>query len=258
MKYVSLILTMAICITIQSCKKEKIHRNIICLVDFSVNPQWEARLDYYEDVIASSVVPNMSYEDRLVVLPIDNGSVTNSEELLDDSLKKQFDYIPDGTSPMVEDEVSETNLKKDLEKIAEKLSENLQNTRASRSDLKKGTDILGALSGATNYYQPGQRNIIILLSDMMNWSSKLKMEPGSFDSAMIEAKLSEIGVIDGQGTVVIVHTGDITNVSNEHFLTIKDFWTRFFKQNGFSLEDFSSAGRSNLIGIVKQVPVEQE
>lgn len=252
MKYLLTSVAVLICLSIQSCKKDRTHRNIICLVDFSVNPQWEERLDYYEDVIATSVIPNMSYEDRLVVLPIDNGSVTNSEELLDFTLKRQFDYIPDGTSPMEEDQVSEENLKKDLEKMSSDLAQSLIKTRTSRADLKKGTDIFGALSGATGYYQQGQHNIVILLSDMMNWSSKLKMEPGSFNSSMIGEKLSEVGSLEGNGAAVIVHTGDITNVSNEHYLTIKDFWTKFFEGNSYQLKDFSSAGRSNLVGAIKE------
>ena len=76
-----------------SCdNKAEVHKSIICYIDFSENPNWDQRVGYYADVVNNSIIKNMSFNDRIVVLPIDNGTTTNSSELIDRSLKKQFAY----------------------------------------------------------------------------------------------------------------------------------------------------------------------
>ena len=98
-----IVLAFIVTILVSSCGKEKVHKNIICYVDFSENPNRDKRVADYAEVINNSIIKNMSFNDRIVILPIDNGTITNNIELLDKSLKKQFDYIPDGTSPLDED-----------------------------------------------------------------------------------------------------------------------------------------------------------
>ncbi len=229
-----------------SCTKKVVHKNIICYIDFSVNPNWDARINYYGDVINNSIIKNMSYNDRIVILPIDNGTTTNSQEILNNSLKKQFDYIPDGISPLDEDRVAEENLEKDKKAFCDAFNTNISSAKISRANLTKGTDITGALQDVSKYYQEGQENIIVLLSDMMNWSGNLKMEEGSFTAELIDKKLAELSSIEGKNVKVIVHTGDITNISSKHFSIVNEFWKKYFEKNNFVLYDYSSGGKAKM------------
>jgi hypothetical protein len=243
-------------ILVSSCGKEKVHKNIICYVDFSENPNRDKRVAYYVEVINNSIIKNMSFNDRIVILPIDNGTITNNIELLDKSLNKQFDYIPDGTSPLDEDRVAQENLDKDIKAMTDEFNANITKAITDRANLTKGTDILGALNGVGTYYQAGQKNIVVLLSDMMNWSSNLKMEQGSFTANLVDKKLAELPTLDGQKAIVLVHTGDITNISNDHYNSVNGFWKKYFDKYNFSLNDYSSSGKSKLEEIIK-TPIKQ-
>lgn len=233
-----------------SCTKPP-HKNIICYIDFSENPNFDKRVNYYNDVMNNSIIGNMSFEDRIVVLPIDNGTLTNSSEIIIDSLKKQSDYVPDGTSPLDEDAVAQKNADTEKKKISKDLTAKIQQAKLDRSGLKKGTDIIGALSSANKYYEDGQDNIVIFLSDMMNWSNNLKMEEGSFNASMIDSKLAELPKIDGKSANVLIHTGDLTNISEKHFNILNQFWTKYFQNNKFTLVDYSSGSTSKLDELVK-------
>ncbi len=234
-----------------SCNKEEKHKNIICFVDFSVNPNWEKRVAYYSETLSGSILKNMKYRDRIVVLPIDNGTTTNSGELLLETFKKEFDYIPDGTSPIEEDSVMKANLTLDMERISKLFFTNIEKAKLDRSNLKMGTDITGALANVKKYYQDDQENIVVLFCDMMNWSGSLKMEEGSFNAEMIEKKLAELPKIDGKSSTVIVHTGDITNISANHFAVVQKFWEGYFKNSNFNLFDYTSAGKAKLEELIK-------
>ena len=261
MKNISSILSLIVfafivTILVSSCGKEKVHKNIICYVDFSENPNRDKRVAYYAELINNSIIRNMSFNDRIVILPIDNGTITNNIELLDKSLKKQFDYIPDGTSPLDEDRVAQENLAKDIKAMTDEFNASVTKAIITRANLTKGTDILGALNGVGTYYQEGQKNIIVLLSDMMNWSSNLKMEQGSFTANMVDKKLAELPTLDGQKATVLVHAGDITNISNDHYSIINGFWKKYFDKNNFLLNDYSSTGKSKMEEIIK-APIKQ-
>ena len=134
----------------------------------------------------------------------------------------------------------------DKKAISDFFNTSIARAKVERANLTKGTDITGALKDVSKYYQDGQENIIILLSDMMNWSGNLKMEEGSFTSEMIDNKLAELPTIDGSKANVIVHTGDITNISSKHFSIVNDFWKKYFDKNGFILFDYSSGAKSKL------------
>lgn len=245
-------------ILVSSCGKEKVHKNIICYVDFSENPNRDKRVADYAEVINNSIIKNMSFNDRIVILPIDNGTITNNIELLDKSLKKQFDYIPDGTSPLDEDRVAQENLDKDIKAMTDEFNASITKALTDRAKLTKGTDILGALDGIGTYSQDGQKNIVVLLSDMMNWSSNLKMEQGSFTASMVDKKLAELPTLEGQKAIVLVYTGDITNISNDHYNTVKGFWKKYFDKNNFSFDknNYNSTGKSKLEEIIK-TPIKQ-
>lgn len=249
-------LVLFVTILVSSCEKEKVHKNIICYVDFSENPNRAKRVADYAEVINNSIIKNMSFNDRIVILPIDNGTITNNIELLDKSLKKQFDYIPDGTSPLDEDRVAQENLDKDIKAMTDEFNASIAKALTDRANLTKGTDIIGALNGIGTYYQARQKNIVVLLSDMMNWSSNLKMEQGSFTANMVDKKLAELPTIDGQKAIVLVHAGDITNISNDHYNAVNGFWKKYFDKNNFSLDDYSSTGKSKLEEIIK-TPIKQ-
>jgi len=229
-----------------ACRKAAVHKNIICFIDFSNEPLFPGRVNYYAGIAATEIIAQMSYGDRIVILPVDNGTLTNSGELIDFTFKNEGDYIPDGTSPLDEDGVAEKNLNSDKKHFIAMLNRSVASALIERRNLKEGTDILSALSSAAKYEQNGQDNRLVFLSDMMNWSADLKMEPGHFSSAMIDAKLAAMPNINGKHVEVLVHTGDETGISNAHFMAVNQFWVRYFKANNFDLTDYSSTSDQGL------------
>ena len=238
-----------------SCNSKKnVHRTIICFIDFSETPKWEERISDYTDVVNNSIIKNMGYNDKLIILPIDKQTTQNSTPIIVESLKKQLDYIPDGTSPLEEDNVAQKNLNVDIKKIGEEFNANMLTAKNARKDFHKGTDIVGALTILNEkYYEAGQENIVIFLSDMMNWSDKLKMEEESFNANSIESSLtnSDLPNLSGKSMKIIVHQGDITNIGNEHFKIVKNFWSKYFDIYKIALVDYDSGGKTKLEEVMR-------
>lgn len=69
-------------------------------------------------------------------------------------------------------------------------------------------------------------SFIIILSDMMNWSDRLKMEPGSsqFTEKSLPAALKNVPAVEMPNAKVLVLTAAIpSNVTQKHFELVKSF-----------------------------------
>jgi hypothetical protein len=234
------------------CKKHLRHKNIVCVMDLSDDPQFPGRVAYYERTASKLLIERADFNDRIVFIPVDHGSLTNNAEIAEYTFKSQGAYTPDGTSPLDEDSLATQNLNVEKARDTGGFKNQLARVVNARKDLTRGTDLISALNNTLKYYQPDEDNELVLFSDMMNWSAELKMEPGSFSAGMIAEKLTIMPPLDGKNIQVFIHTGALTNIPNEHFLAVEAFWTKYFRLHHFILADYSSTSTDALIKLMGQ------
>lgn len=223
-------------------------KNIICLIDFSETPEYESRMEHLRGVVNNSIISKIGYNTKLTVLPIDKASVSSSKEILCGLTLDQFDYIPEMTAAADEEKIATENLKKATDSLKTLFNQNFSDALKYRKEnkLDKGTDIIGALDQSKRYISNDGENLVIILSDMMNWTDNLKMEQGNFSSNSIETALKKSAPISLGNTKIFVYTGSTSYISGEHYKTVQGFWTKYFNQNNVSLIDYSSGAVSKL------------
>jgi hypothetical protein len=191
--------------------------------------------------------------DALIVIPIDNASVTNSAAIFQSDLSKE-DFEPEMASPMEVDDIIQKKLKEFKTGLQSAFEKAYSETLEKRSSYGKATDLFGSLEQAAKELDRKDRNVVIFLSDMMNYSPVLKMEPGnsSFNSGSLDTALKNAPARPLPGAAVLVLTGELSDISTDHFNLVKSFWTRYFEKNGVSLYDYSSTSTSKLDELLGQ------
>lgn len=222
-------------------------RNIVCLVDFSSSKNGDARQQFYRTVIKDNIIKNLAMTDRITILPLDAASLTNAEEILVKDVSAE-DFTPEMAAPMEEEKITAENFEKYKARITSEFEQNFDRIAEDRKSRNQGTDIFGLLENLRNYIKPEMENNVIFLSDMMNYSKTLNMEPSNknFNAANLEKLVKEAPPTDLQNAQILVLTGDQPDLPPAHFELIKNFWTKYFEQNKAQLLDFSSAAISRL------------
>lgn len=235
-----------------STGKEDKGRNIICVIDFSSSQNDVARQLFYKNVIKNNVIKNLAQNDQIKVVPLDKASVTNSEVIFAEDLSK-YEVEPDNAPPLQVDKIIEDNVNKLKNDISANFEKAYSNASESRKSRNQGTDIFGILNTLKSHFKSEEDNYVVFLSDMMNYSESLNMEPSNpnFTSAKINGLLKSVPKMHLQNSTILVLTGDQPNLSSAHFELVRSFWTKYFEQNGGKLYDYSSATVTKLDEMIK-------
>ena len=222
-------------------------KNIVCVVDFSDSKNVSERLQFYMNVIKNNIIPALGQYDKITVIPVDKTSITNSSDILLKDLS-QKEFVPENASPIEEDELTEANLKKYIDTLQTEFVKNFQAAVTSRSKDNHGTDIFGALSVVQKKIKDTKDNYLIMLSDMMNWSNTLKMEPADrvLTNSTLENCLGKVPNYAMPNTTALVLTAEQVEVTPEHFQLVDSFWTKYFEKNQIKLFDYNSASVAKL------------
>lgn len=222
-------------------------KNIVCVVDFSDSKNVAERLQFYMNVIKDNIIPALGQYDRITVIPIDKTSITNSSDILLKDLSKR-EFVPENASPVEEDELTQANLKKYIDSLQTEFVKNFQAAITNRSKDNHGTDIFGALSVVQTKFKDTKDNYLLMLSDMMNWSNTLRMEPadGVLSNSTLDNCLSKVPNYEMPNTTALVLTAEQVEVSPEHFQLVDSFWTKYFEKNKIKLFDYNSASVAKL------------
>lgn len=237
----------------QSCKyfgdgKREQGRNIVCVVDFSDSRNVNERLEFYMTVIKNNVIPKLDMKDRISVIPIDKASLTNSSDILLEDLSSH-DFVPEMASPMEEDKITLDNLNNFKTELIGKFETSFHNAIQNRNSTNLGTDIFGALEIVKGKFASTNNNILIVFSDMMNYTNTLKMEPqnNEFNESTLNASLNKVPLIQLNNTIALILTGNQSSiVTQEHFTLVKTFWERYFEKSEVELFDYNSASVAKL------------
>jgi len=222
-------------------------KNIICIVDFSDSKNISERLTFYGNVIKDNIIPKLGLHDKITVVPIDKASLTNSTDILLKDLSSMT-FVPEQASPMEEEQLTENNLKKYKETLSQDFAKNYQNAIKSRAAVNHATDIFGALEVVKGKLKPSDDNYIIFLSDMMNYSNTLNMEPNNlnFNSSTLERILKSVPIYSMPNTTALVLTGEQVEVTPAHFSLVQSFWSSYFNKNNIKLYDYNSGSVAKL------------
>jgi hypothetical protein len=239
-----LFVAIASCIT-SSCKHHQQPKNIIVLPDLS-DSRDSAIINWYEETTKNSVLARMGTKDRLTVLPVDHNSETWGQEIFKIDFSKN-DYRNEYAG-LQSNEVEKKNFADSVATAIQQFEISFNAARTSRISFNKGTDILGALKQAQKYFIPGDKNIIVLLSDMLQATDKTKMDFENHfnDLDEIDHYLSSAEKTDLRNMHIIVLTGAQSRIKPEKFSVIKSFWEKYFVQCHGQLVDYSSGAVSIL------------
>jgi hypothetical protein len=242
MKQTLIICTIAVVSLLPSCKRNGPSAppiNLIVLVDFSLSRDTSI-VGWYKETISQSVLKPMGRNDRMIILPVDFNSKTSSEEIFKVNFSRN-DYSNEYAG-MQKDELEQQNHLDSVNSAVSQFRPVFDNARIRRARLKEGTDIFGGLSQCEKYSQPGYRNIVIIFSDMLEYTSKKmwNFEGHLNNEKDVEHYLSIAEKIDLQGMEVIVVTGAQNTMRPEKFSLVKSFWTKYLVQNHATVIDYSS------------------
>lgn len=244
MKNSILLLITVSALSLFSCEKKK-PLNVVCGVDFSKTID-SATINWYESTISQSVIRKEGAKDAVTILPIDFGSQTSSQELF----RADFSYnnYENEFAGLQAEEVEANNHRDSVNAAIRRFQGAFKTFRVRRSAFDKGTDIFGALKQAEKYFDPNKENIIVIFSDMLQYTDAKTMnfEDHLTSESEIEALVQRADKADLHQAQVIVLTGVQPNIRPEKFNVVKAFWEQYFKACNATLLDYSSGAVTKL------------
>jgi len=226
-------------------------KNIIVLVDFSLSRD-TANIRWYMETIARYVVDNMGPKDRIIILPLDFNSETSSTEIFRVDFSKN-DYSSEFAG-LQKDEMEKQNHLDSVQSAIQQFKQLFEIARQKRALLRGGTDIFGGLKICRKYYVPGSRNILVICSDMLQFTDRnvWNFEEHLTSKDEVEHYLSIAEKVDLQGMQTVVLTGAQDSMRPEKFNAVKAFWEAYFIKCNDTIVDYSSGAVSKLEELISQ------
>jgi hypothetical protein len=229
--------------SLTSCDQKKVTM-VICFVDFSSRDS--ITIQWYKETIKNSLLRNMPPASRLVVLPIDYNSLTSSTELFKaDFSKNEYHNEYAGLQA---DEVAGQSHQDSISAAIQQFDQVFETAKQDRLQLPEGTDIFGALKQCSKYAVAGQRTLVVLCSDMLEYTDTKNMNFEDHLNSGEEVKqyLANAEKVDLKNMEIFVLTGVQNNMKPEKYTAVKTFWEQYIAQCNGQLIDYSSGAVSKL------------
>jgi hypothetical protein len=251
-----------VCLLTNGCDKIK-RKNVICLVDYSGTIKPET-LEIYANTFASDIFMNLGVSDKLVLIPIDEGSKIKAVQLLYYDLSKESFDKNVTTVTHRQDEINKhlnefKMQKKDLvyntlisEKEKRKEFTNLTDILSAMEQVPLNmehtektsmlTELWGWLSGET---ETETENVIIVFSDMVQESGELNFLKTNLDDKNINKLITDLkskNRIPNFADSKIFICGR-TGKNNSMIDNIHSFWKKYFEESKADLRiyDYDSS-----------------
>jgi hypothetical protein len=252
------ILGLLFAFVIISCSKPKTceSSNIVCLVDFSASIP-PSTLASYKDVIKNSIIANLGEKDKITVLPIDYGSQTSSSEIFVADLKKQ-PFRKEFDSPLQQDAVIKRRLKIYEDSIRILFESAFNIAKEERSKYSGGTDIIGGLEQASEYFLPGQNNLIIVFSDMVQETGQIDLHKYLFTEKDINLLLKKAPFPNFNKFDVFIMTGEQPKIKIEKYQLLRKFWQIYFSKSNLNLIQYESGGENILTDKINSYKIQSK
>ncbi len=274
MKHISLCIVLAGALLLGGCDTGTRQRlNCICLIDYSGSLP-EQTLHRYVEIISSNVLGHLGENDRLVVLPIDEGAKTKAVKLVYDDLAEQtFLYHTDGYAHAKDSLV--LRLHRYAAKTGPDIASQLLREKVLRQQFTYYSDIFAALEQAAGLMERNEpesfwaglrrfvtgtkrtvsTNVILIFSDMIQESSETSFagpegcRPGQ-EQTVLDNLRAWHRIPDLNGVLVFVNGR--TGTSNEQVENIKKFWVEYFRETGARLEAYDYDAGPQITGFLAQ------
>ncbi len=230
--------------------------NCICLIDYSGSLS-EQTLRKYVSIISSDVLRHLKENDRLVVIPIDEGAKTQAVKLVYEDLSDmRFVYHTDGYTH-ARDSVN-TRLRRYAVREGPEIAAELMREKSQRQKFTYYSDIFAALEQAAQLVERNEpdsfwdrvgrfvtgkkrtvsANVILIFSDMIQESAETSFAgPEGCLPEQRKTVLAELRrwhrLPDLHGCVVFVNGR--TGLNNAQVENIRAFWVEYFKETGAQL-----------------------
>ena len=247
--------------------------NCICLIDYSGSLSPET-LHQYVQLISRDVLSRLKENDRLVVLPIDEGAKTKAVKLVyDDFSEKKFSYYTDGYAHAKDS--LDLRLRNYSGTEGRIMAVKLLHEKDQREKYTYQTDLFAALEqaaelverdapetfwGSVERFVTGKKkiastNMIIIFSDMLQESSEVSFADSQGCTAeqagILFARLRSANRIpDLHGCRVFVNGR--TGKTNEQVDNIRNFWSEYFKEAGVDLMAYDYDAGPQIVSYLDQ------
>lgn len=220
--------------------------NYICLVDCSASMPTDM-IDWYTKVISNDILSSFQANDKITVLPIDYGSDISSSSIytLDMSLFKV------NTQGVIQTQLEEYRKEQCTRYLQDSILPQFQSIFQSnlnkRNGYNSGTDILGALKQASNYINPADSNIVVILSDMIQETEGVNLERSLKKSTDIPGLVQNTPKLKIGNASIIILTGESArNTTIEKYDLIRNYWHAYADSNALSIVEYNSAITNSL------------
>lgn len=241
MKKVTILIVLIAVISVLSCSKEKQPVNTIVGFDISKSRN-NSVIQWYFDAVYNGVLLGSSPQSVVTVLPIDNGSQTATEELLRVDFSAH-DYTNEYAG-LNADKLEQTMHTDSVTAAARQLLANVNTSISTRAEMGGGSDILGFLRQAQIYKMKDTRNVLVLLTDMLQDADGIYIDTKNEQN--IEQFFENLPEIDLDGFDIHILTGQQPKISTRLFLLLKDKWTKYLTDCGATVINYSTGGVSQL------------
>ena len=235
-------------ITLASCERKQVTL-VLCFIDLSSRDS--VAIEWYKESFKDHLLRNLPPETRLVVLPVDYASQTGSTELfrVDFSKNKYGNEYAGLQAAEIEQQQHQDSVSAAIQQFDRTF--NLE--RQQRLQFPEGTDLFGALKQCAKYSVPGQRTLVVVFSDMLQFTDRQTM---NFETRLanpdeIEQYLSGAEKVDLQGMEIIILTGPQRDMKPQKYAVIKVFWELYIQQCNGKLLGYSSGAVSQLETVLK-------
>lgn len=247
MKYIVIVFFSGMTLILNGCEQAQ-RFNIIGLVDFSSRDS--TLIDWYKVTFHTSVIGNLGPKDRLTLLPIDYNSQTAGTELFRIDFSRHT--YTNEFAGLQADEVEKKNHQDSTATAMARFDQSFDAARKARMALPEGTDIFGALRQVQKYVIPGYKTVLVITSDMLQFTDKVNM---NFEAHLntveeIDRYLSIVEKADLTGIQVIVLTGPQPTITPQKFNAVKGFWQQYFTLCNGRLIDYSSGSVSKVEQVI--------
>lgn len=236
--------TLIICVFL-NCTNTGKGVNCIVLLDYSASlPNDE--FDKYVAMFRQGLLKQMTFEDRIVLIPIDQASEMRNEIIGACNFKQLKDQLAKNVPPL-------QILKKDAivrERFAKILDTLFQRPiydfRDQRKRFNLQTDIIGSLNQATHYLKY-PKNALFVFSDMIQDSPEANLTKLNTKSELekkIDVLMETAQIPDLKNCSVFICGA--TAVTKKRYRLNKYFWTLFFDRAQARLRDYGY-GNANRI-----------
>ena len=218
---------------------EEVGVNHVVLVDISSSALHD--LPGHAAAIESMVLRHLGPKDRLVVLPIDDASLTHVEPMFElDMATKDF---VDPSMPITTRQAMADHARGEyLQRVSAGFKASLAKSAEERKDNRKYTDIFGALRQASAEVRPGRSNQLWMLCDMLHECEAVNMDHLQKGGKPLEGARSKAPRIDLPYERVLVFTGDNSKLGQARRSELEAFWKGWFAEQGLAVGAYSSGG----------------